>query len=132
MIGSTTVGRFLGPRRPAADRRRPRRSHPLRRHVPDTRQIRALRIDPKLQVHDNPQAFLSCVYDPARALCHPDRTVRGSDQPLVLVAPMIPAPGEAPARYWTNTGYDEEPRERYDDEIALFYHDVPPSWPPRR
>jgi len=24
---------------------------------------------------------------------------------LILVAPMIPAPGEAPADYWTNTGY---------------------------
>ncbi len=24
---------------------------------------------------------------------------------LVLVAPMIPAPGEAPADYWSNTGY---------------------------
>jgi pimeloyl-ACP methyl ester carboxylesterase len=44
---------------------------------------------------------------------------------LVLVAPMIPAPGEAPADYWANTGYDEEAREHYDDEIALFYQDVP-------
>ena len=44
---------------------------------------------------------------------------------LVLVAPMIPAPGEAPADYWTDTRYAEEPRESYDDEIALFYHDVP-------
>jgi pimeloyl-ACP methyl ester carboxylesterase len=44
---------------------------------------------------------------------------------LVLVAPMIPAPGEAPADYWTNTGYEAEPRESYDDEIALFYQDVP-------
>ena len=46
-------------------------------------------------------------------------------QLLVLVAPMIPAPGEAPADYWTNTRYYEEARERYDDEIALFYQDVP-------
>jgi pimeloyl-ACP methyl ester carboxylesterase len=46
---------------------------------------------------------------------------------LVLVAPMIPAPGEAPADYGTNTRYDEEPRDRYDDPIALFYHDVPPE-----
>jgi pimeloyl-ACP methyl ester carboxylesterase len=44
---------------------------------------------------------------------------------LVLVAPMIPAPGEAPADYWTNTRYDEEKRERYDDATALFYQDVP-------
>jgi pimeloyl-ACP methyl ester carboxylesterase len=46
---------------------------------------------------------------------------------LVLVAPMIPAPGEAPADYWTDTRYDEEVREHYEDEVALFYQDVPPE-----
>jgi pimeloyl-ACP methyl ester carboxylesterase len=46
---------------------------------------------------------------------------------LVLVAPMIPAPGEAPADYWTNTRYGDEVRARYDDAIALFYQDVPPE-----
>ncbi|MFL5797288.1 MAG: alpha/beta hydrolase [Actinomycetota bacterium] len=46
---------------------------------------------------------------------------------VVLVAPMIPAPGEAPADYWANTRYDEEAHERYDDEVALFYQDVPPE-----
>ncbi|GGK69475.1 alpha/beta hydrolase [Sphaerisporangium melleum] len=46
---------------------------------------------------------------------------------LALVAPMIPAPGEAPADYWANTGYGDEPREQYDDTIDLFYHDVPPE-----
>jgi hypothetical protein len=46
---------------------------------------------------------------------------------LVLVAPMIPAPGEAPAGYWSGTRYEEEVRERYDDAIALFYQDVPPE-----
>jgi pimeloyl-ACP methyl ester carboxylesterase len=44
---------------------------------------------------------------------------------LVLVAPMVPVPGEAPADYWTDTRYEEEVRERYDDEITLFYQDVP-------
>jgi len=44
---------------------------------------------------------------------------------LVLVAPMIPAPGESPADYSANTRYGDEPRERYDDVIALFYQDVP-------
>jgi hypothetical protein len=38
------------------------------------RQARALLTDPALQVHDNPQTFLSCNYDPAKALCHPGRT----------------------------------------------------------
>jgi pimeloyl-ACP methyl ester carboxylesterase len=46
---------------------------------------------------------------------------------LVLVAPMIPAPGEAPADYWSGTRYEDEVREQYDDEIALFYQDVPPE-----
>ena len=44
---------------------------------------------------------------------------------LVLVAPMIPAPREAAADYWANTRYADEVRAQYDDEIALFYHDVP-------
>jgi pimeloyl-ACP methyl ester carboxylesterase len=48
-------------------------------------------------------------------------------QLLVLVAPMIPAPGEAPAEYWTNTRYHDEALERYDGDIALFYQDVPPD-----
>jgi pimeloyl-ACP methyl ester carboxylesterase len=38
---------------------------------------------------------------------------------------MIPAPGEAPADYWTHRGTATR-RERYDDTIALFYRDVPP------
>src|SRR5215212_87326 len=46
---------------------------------------------------------------------------------LVLVAPMIPAPAEAPADYWTDTRYSDEPRDRYDGAIALFYQDVPPE-----
>jgi pimeloyl-ACP methyl ester carboxylesterase len=46
---------------------------------------------------------------------------------IVLVAPMIPAPGESLADYWANTRYGEEALERYDDEIALFYQDVPPE-----
>jgi pimeloyl-ACP methyl ester carboxylesterase len=46
---------------------------------------------------------------------------------LVLVAPMIPMPNEAPADYWTNTRYEQEVHEHYDDEIALFYQDVPPE-----
>lgn len=46
---------------------------------------------------------------------------------LILVAPMIPAPGEAPADYWSATGYADEVRERYDGVIAWFYQDVPPE-----
>jgi pimeloyl-ACP methyl ester carboxylesterase len=46
---------------------------------------------------------------------------------LVLIAPMIPVPGESPADYWTATRYEEEEREPSDDEVALFYQDVPPE-----
>jgi hypothetical protein len=38
------------------------------------RQAHALLSDHALQVHDSPQAFLACNYDPAKALCHPGRT----------------------------------------------------------
>ena len=44
-------------------------------------------------------------------------------QQLVLVAGLIPAPGEAARDWWTNTGHPglEEPF----DEVETFYHDVP-------
>jgi pimeloyl-ACP methyl ester carboxylesterase len=40
---------------------------------------------------------------------------------LVLVAGMIPAPGELFADWWTNTGYEAS---AYDD---VYYHDVAPA-----
>jgi pimeloyl-ACP methyl ester carboxylesterase len=46
---------------------------------------------------------------------------------LVLVAGMIPSPGEAPRDWWANTGYEKERREGDDDVIATFYHDVSPE-----
>lgn len=46
---------------------------------------------------------------------------------MVLVAPMIPNPGETPNDYFSNTGYGNEATEHYEDEIALFYQDVPPE-----
>jgi pimeloyl-ACP methyl ester carboxylesterase len=46
---------------------------------------------------------------------------------LVLVAGLIPAPGEAANDWWTNTGYMDEPHGQYEGEIALFYQDVPPA-----
>lgn len=42
---------------------------------------------------------------------------------LVLVAGMIPTPGEPPDDWWTATGY--EASEQTDDAIATYYHDVP-------
>lgn len=53
---------------------------------------------------------------------------------LVLVAGMIPSPGEAPWDWWSRTGYAEAVREQAardggltgnDDPYVSFYHDVP-------
>jgi pimeloyl-ACP methyl ester carboxylesterase len=55
-------------------------------------------------------------------------------QALVLVAGMIPAPGERPADWWDNTGYRQAVEEQArrdggatgsDDPLVAFYHDVP-------
>jgi pimeloyl-ACP methyl ester carboxylesterase len=53
---------------------------------------------------------------------------------LVLVAAMIPAPGESPADWWENTGHGQAVREQAqrdggltgsDDPFVALYHDVP-------
>jgi pimeloyl-ACP methyl ester carboxylesterase len=48
---------------------------------------------------------------------------------VVLVAGMVPAPGETGGEWWSNTGYERAAREAGapDDEIELFLHDVPPE-----
>ncbi len=40
-------------------------------------EVRALLHEPEFQVFDNPDAFLTCNKDPAKALCDPDRATRG-------------------------------------------------------
>jgi pimeloyl-ACP methyl ester carboxylesterase len=53
---------------------------------------------------------------------------------LVLVAAMIPAPGETPAAWWENTGHRQAVAEQAkldggltgsDDPYVAYYHDVP-------
>src|SRR5262245_36230200 len=44
---------------------------------------------------------------------------------LVFLAGMIPSPGERPDDWWDATGFAEEPRERFEDDLATYYHDVP-------
>ncbi|MEV0247110.1 alpha/beta hydrolase [Nocardia sp. NPDC050712] len=41
---------------------------------------------------------------------------------LVLVAGMVPAPGETPDEWWAATGYRSS---GLDDDYELYYHDVP-------
>ena len=45
---------------------------------------------------------------------------------LVLVAAMVPAPGESADEMFANTGY-EYPQQEDSSEQAIFYHDVDPA-----
>jgi pimeloyl-ACP methyl ester carboxylesterase len=55
---------------------------------------------------------------------------------MVLVAAMVPAPGESPGDWWANTGQRQAQRAQAerdgrvagaDDLADLFFHDVPPD-----
>ena len=49
---------------------------------------------------------------------------------LVLVAAMVPAPGENANEWWAATGHAQAFREQSDhdgSDDALYYHDVPPE-----
>jgi pimeloyl-ACP methyl ester carboxylesterase len=56
---------------------------------------------------------------------------------LVLLAAMVPRPGEPPADWWANTGWEQARREQAErdgrptdgdfDVMAEFFHDVPPD-----
>jgi pimeloyl-ACP methyl ester carboxylesterase len=53
---------------------------------------------------------------------------------IVLVAAMVPAPGERADEWWANTGYGQAAQEQAGDdegaagdEIATFYQDVDPA-----
>ncbi|MGH2558546.1 MAG: alpha/beta fold hydrolase [Thermomicrobiales bacterium] len=45
---------------------------------------------------------------------------------LVLVAGMVPSPGESANEMFANTGYKQQEQEDASD-LAVFYHDVPPD-----
>lgn len=52
---------------------------------------------------------------------------------MVLVAAMVPSPGEAPNDYWASTGYegstsdDTEATDEATPGDDIFYHDLPPE-----
>jgi pimeloyl-ACP methyl ester carboxylesterase len=56
---------------------------------------------------------------------------------MVLVAAMVPKPGEPPGDWWANTGWEQAHREQAErdgrglgdgfDPVAEFLHDVPPE-----
>ena len=44
---------------------------------------------------------------------------------IVLVNPMVPAPGETAGEWWTNTGHDQSGAASADELRSAFFHDVP-------
>jgi pimeloyl-ACP methyl ester carboxylesterase len=56
---------------------------------------------------------------------------------MLLVAAMVPCPGESPGDWWANTGWEEanraqalrdgRPTDAAFDPIETFFHDVPPD-----
>ena len=46
---------------------------------------------------------------------------------MVLVAAMVPKPGESPGDWWANTGWDRGPTDEGFDAMTTFFHDVPPD-----
>ena len=56
---------------------------------------------------------------------------------LILVAAMVPRPGEPPGDWWANTGWEESHRAQAErdgrpvdgelDAVAVFLHDLPPD-----
>jgi len=58
-------------------------------------------------------------------------------QLMVLVAAMVPLPGEPPGDWWGATGHEEavrrqaaldgRPLDELDDPVAMFLHDLPPA-----
>jgi hypothetical protein len=53
----------------------------------------------------------------------------GDAQLLVLVAPMIPAPGEAPADDWSSTRYEQQAGKRYDRRLRGEQASLPAGSP---
>src|SRR3954469_23398243 len=43
---------------------------------------------------------------------------------IILVAPMIPAPGETPGQWWTTSGLPDAGAPPFDP-VGTFFHDVP-------
>ncbi len=46
---------------------------------------------------------------------------------MVLVAAMVPRPGESPGDWWANTGHALAPGQSIDDPASLFLHDFRPE-----
>jgi pimeloyl-ACP methyl ester carboxylesterase len=90
--------------------------------------------DAVVQAAGNPSAPLAVVAQSFGSFTGPLVAERLPTQVLVLVAGMVPAPGEPPDAWWENTGYSEAVREQAavdggltgnEDPFISFFHDVP-------
>ena len=90
--------------------------------------------DAVVQAVGNPSAPVAVVAQSFGSFVGPLVAERLPTQVLVLVAGMVPAPGEPPDAWWENTGYAEAVREQAavdggltgnEDPFISFFHDVP-------
>jgi hypothetical protein len=90
--------------------------------------------DAVVQAAGNPSAPVAVVAQSFGSFTGPLVAERLPTQMLVLVAGMVPAPGESPDAWWENTGYSEAVREQAavdggltgnEDPFISFFHDVP-------
>jgi pimeloyl-ACP methyl ester carboxylesterase len=92
--------------------------------------------DAVAEVVGNPTAPVAVVGQSFGGFIAPLVAERLPTDVLVLVAGMVPAPGEPPDAWWDNTGYAEAVREQAavdggltgnEDPFISFYQDVPRS-----
>ena len=90
--------------------------------------------DSVAQAAGDPMAPVAVVAQSFGSFVAPLAAERLRTQVLVLVAGMVPAPGEPPDLWWEHTGYAEAVREQAaidggltgnEDPFISFYHDVP-------
>jgi pimeloyl-ACP methyl ester carboxylesterase len=90
--------------------------------------------DAVVQAVGEPSAPVAVVAQSFGSFVGPLVAERRSTQVLVLVAGMVPAPGEPPDDWWADTDYADAVREQAavdggltgsDDPFVSFYHDVP-------
>lgn len=90
--------------------------------------------DVVVQAAGNPLTPVAVVAQSFGSFIGPLVAARLPTQVLVLVAGMVPAPGEPPNAWWENTGYADAVREQAvadggltgnDDPFVSFFHDVP-------
>ncbi|MGQ9349418.1 hypothetical protein [Mycolicibacterium gilvum] len=81
------------------------------------KQAAALRANPQLRIYDNPQQFVTCCYDQAKALCHPDRETAASQLRSPDVSHCQPGCGNI-ARTDQNVNQIREAITQHQAEIA--------------